>query len=128
MDTQRSGELRKDGDAGRFGLHDPVHQQLGGGFLIVLFPDFVERVLEVIGRGQGLVEPEGFLQPLGFVTRLVQVFGLLQKQPANSFEHVLLHRVFELVIQGPPQLGEFLVVQLDHMKPIEYQRGRLIIV
>jgi len=104
-------------------LVQALHQQSLGGFLVVLLPDLVQFLLEIVSRGQRFVESQGFLKTLGFVACGIEVLRPLKQQPADPFEHVLLRGVLELVIQGPPQFREFVVVELDHVETVEHQRG-----
>ena len=55
VEAERFGELLEHADAGRLGVHDPVHQEGLGVLLLVLVPDLVEFFLEVIGDGQELL-------------------------------------------------------------------------
>ena len=102
---------------------DPIHQQSLGGLLVVLFPDLVQFLLEVVGRGQRFIQSQGFLQTLAARCGWDRGFRPLEQQPTNPLEHVFLHRVLELVIQGPPQFRELVVVELDHVETIEHQPG-----
>lgn len=88
MEAKRLGELLKHTDAGRFGVHDPVEQKCLGRLLVVLFPDLVEFVLEVIGDGQRLIQPEGFVKPLGLAARASRFSGRFnssQRTPLSTF-------------------------------------------
>ena len=83
MEAKRFGELLEHADAGGFGVGDPVHQQGLGGFLVVLFPDLVQFLLEIVGRGQRFIQSQGFLKTFGLVAGGIEVFRPLQ-QAANE--------------------------------------------
>ena len=87
-------------DAAGFGVGDPVHKQRLGSLLVVLFPDLVEFLLEIISHSQRLIQSQGFLEALRFLADRIEVFRPLEQQPAYPFEHVLLHRVLEFAVHG----------------------------
>ena len=99
MEAEGSRKLFEHPNAGRFGVHDPIHKQGFRRFSIVLFPEFVQFVLQVISHGQRLVQPQCRPKTLGFATRSVEVVRAFQQQPADALEHVFLHRVRQLMVQ-----------------------------
>ncbi len=119
--AERFGKTREHGDTGGFGVQDPLHQERLGGFLVLLFPDLIEFLLEVVGRGQRFIQSQGFLKAFGLVVGGIEVFRPLEQEPTNALEHVFLHRVLELAIQGSPQFRKFVVVEFDHMETVKHQ-------
>ena len=73
--SERACELQELFDAARFGIRDPVIEEDAAGDFARLLPDLGEVLLEVVGRGQRLVELESFLQSLAVATFRVEVFG-----------------------------------------------------
>ena len=63
-----------------------------------------------------MVEPQGFLQALGLALHGIEIFAVLEEQPASSFENVLLQVVGGLTVQVFAELGELPVVELNDME------------
>src|SRR5665213_3165907 len=116
-------ELLKHSDARRLGAGDPVvEEDVGRGF-VALVPDLPQVFLHVVDRGQWLVEGEGFFQAFAFVAFIVEVFGVLEQQPAGSLEHLPGQRPLRFTLQLLAKQRELLVEELDHMKAVEHMAG-----
>ena len=70
-------ELHELFDTAGFGVCKPVIEDDAGGDFARLLPDLGEVFLEVVGRGQRLVESESLLQPLAFVAFRIEVTGAI---------------------------------------------------
>ena len=117
---QGLGKVLEHANAGRFGPCDPVLQMGLGIHLVRQRPQESEIFLHVVCRSQRFVDAQGLFQPSPFIAVIPEVFRILQKQPASAFEDVLLGKVSSFPVQITPQLGEFLVEELDHVKMIEH--------
>ena len=61
--------------------------------LVRLFTKHAQLLFHPVGLGQRLLESQGLLKAFLLVLLLIQVFGILQKQPTCSFEQFLPKRV-----------------------------------
>ena len=119
---QGAGELLQDADLGSHRPGTPGGQEFPGRPPVRLFPQLSQVFLEVIGRGQRGIQFQGLVQAFRSF-RLVQVFGVLEQQPAGAFEHVLVQFVGRLAEEFSSQVGELLVEQFDDVEVIEHDLG-----
>ncbi len=114
------GEVLEYTDTRCLGPCDPVLQVGFCGSFIGLRPEESEIFLHVVCSRQGFVDAQRLFQPGSFVPIIVEVFGILQKQPSSSLEDLLVEQVGGFPIQLTTQLGQFLVKQLDDVEVIEH--------
>jgi len=106
-------------NAGGFGPCDPMIQvDLGRGFVWER-PEESEIFLHVVCRGQRLVEAQCLFESGAFVSFIVEVFGILQEEPASPFQNALVKEVSSFAVEISTQFGQFLVEQLDHVEMVE---------
>src|SRR5438094_839828 len=86
----RAVHRRRSTAAGGLGPGQPVEQEGGGLVLVVLLPELPQLLLEVVGRGQRLVEAQGLLQAFPLPPPGVEVFGPLDQEPTGALEDRLL--------------------------------------
>jgi len=106
-------------NAGDLGPCDPVTQMGLGRSFVRERPKESEIFLHVVCRGQRLVEAQCLFEPRAFVSFIVEVFGILQEEPAGPFQDVLVKEVRSFPVEISTQFGQFLVEQLDQVEMVE---------
>ena len=99
---QCAGKLHQLPDPAGCGGGDPAVEDDAGGGLVLLHPDLGEVFLEVVGRGQRLVQLEGLLQSLAFVAFRIEVGGVLHEQPTCPLQDLLLELIGGLAMEFAP--------------------------
>jgi phosphatidylethanolamine/phosphatidyl-N-methylethanolamine N-methyltransferase len=110
--------------AGVLGSCDPLSKMGRRSSLVRHGPQESEIFLHVVCGSQGFVDGECLFEAGSFVAVISEVFGILQEQPTGTFEDILLEKVSSFPIQFTPQLGQFLIHELDHVEVIEHD-GRM---
>ena len=100
-----AGERHQLPDPAGCGGGDPADEDDAAGGLVRLLPDLGEVFLEVVSRGEGLVQFEDFLQSLAFVAFRIEVDGVLHEQPACPLQDLLLELIGGLAMEFTPQVG-----------------------
>src|SRR5208282_1254747 len=119
MLPQSLGERLEHLDPGRFGPGDPVLEESLCLGLVRLRPKLPEILLHVVGGRERLVQSQGRNQAALLVSGAIQILGVLQEQPTNPLEDLLL-LILSLMEEVASQVRELLVEQLDDMEVIEH--------
>ena len=112
------GKLLQHPDSGTAGASQPLSQDGAGLGFAPLHPDLAEILLEIVSDRQRFVDPQGAFETLGFLFLGVEVFRILQEQPAGALEE-LLALSGEFMKQLTAEGAELVVVQLDDVEVIE---------
>ena len=100
-----AGERHQLPDPAGCGGGDPAVEDNAAGGLVRLLPDLGEVFLEVVSRGEGLIQLEGLLQSLAFVAFRIEVGGVLHEQPACPLQDLLLKLIGGLAMEFAAQVG-----------------------
>ena len=106
-------------DAGGLRPCDPVIQMGFCGSFVWERPKESQIFLHVVCGGQRLIEAQCLLESGAFVSLVVEVFGILQEEPASPFQNAPVKEVSSFAVEISTQFGQFLVEQLDYVEMVE---------